>query len=121
MFSQDTKRLATGFLVCVVIVVSVALIGSVASADMPCTSSGDTHHLSNIQKNQKLIEKYREPHDSIVQAVTSGNTIDPKDVDGYNHFTLAKRWNESEASALGTNGCGVEWSTMTLTPFQSRP
>lgn len=116
-FSQDTKKLATGFVLAVVIVTLVASVGAVVKADEPCTSSADTRHLSNIVKNQKTVSENREERDRLAQAVQSGQKINPDDVEGYNAFTEAKGWNAAEVAALAANGCGVDWSQMKLVPF----
>lgn len=117
-FSQDTKKAASGFMIAVLIVVAFALLGSIAKADEPCTSSGDTRHLSNIAKNQKAVSENREERDRLTQAVQSGQKINPDDVDGYNAFTEAKGWNAAEVDALAANGCSVDWSQMKLVPLE---
>ena len=117
--SPQIQHDASVVLLCFVAVIAVALVGSsIAQADEPCKGRADIQNLSDIKQNQSIVAENREPHDRIAQAVQSDSPINPDDVEGYNTFTEAKGWNAAEVAALAANGCSIDWSTMTLIPFE---
>ena len=115
-FSPDTKKAAGGFVLCLVIVTSVALLGAKAKADGP--SKADLQNLEDSKQNQKCIAENRPPAERVQAAVQNAQPVSPEDIEGYNRFISCKAWNVAESAELAKNGWRVQWSTMTLVPLE---
>lgn len=98
MFSPDSRNALKAFLLALLIVCAVAFLGSRAKADGP--SKEDYQRLATIKQNQKVLQKTRDAHEQFVQA---------------------KQSNEELVRDLNADGWNIDWSSLSLVPFPSRP
>ena len=94
--SKDTQSVLKGFLLALILVITVAFASSLAVAkDTP--SAEDYAKLTQIKENQKVIAANR---------------------DAYSQFISAKESNTSLVRQLNKNGWNIDWKTMKIVPFQ---